>query len=134
MKTRCTNPNHNSYKYYGARGFKVCEEWLDYAVFRQWMIDQGFKPGLKVDRIDNDIGYFPWNCRLATDRQQMQNRRLIARHKHGRRYANTELTDDDVLTIVNSSERPSVLAARYDIHPTTVTRMRQRHAAAGAEQ
>lgn len=129
MKTRCTNPNHNSYKYYGARGLKICDEWSDYAVFRQWMIDQGFKPGLKIDRIDNDVGYYPWNCRLATDRQQMQNRRLPGRHKHGKRYNNTDLTEADIMRIVRSRRSTVSLGEEYDIHPSTVTRLRERYSA-----
>jgi len=120
MKTRCWNPNCNSYKYYGARGFTICDEWLDYTVFRQWMIDQGFRPGLKIDRIDNDQGYFPENCRLATDRQQMQNRRLPGRGRHGKRYNNTELSADDVYAIRASKKSQTELGKMYDVHPTTI--------------
>ena len=126
MKTRCRNPNCNSYKYYGARGFTICDEWEDYAVFRQWMIDQGFRPGLKIDRKDNDQSYFPENCRLATDQQQVQNRRLPTRHKTGKRYNNTALTEDDVYAIRASDKSQTELGRIYDVHSTTIRNIKLR--------
>ena len=73
MRTRCTNPNHNSYKYYGAKGVKICDEWKDYAAFRAWAIANGYGKGLSIDRLDSDGDYCPENCRWATPRQQMYN-------------------------------------------------------------
>jgi len=126
MKTRCNNPNHNSYKYYGARGFKICDEWKDYTIFRQWMIDQGFKPGLKVDRIDNDQGYFPANCQLATDQQQVQNRRLPTRSRTGKRYNRRILTEDDIYAIRDSKLTNIALSRVYDVHNSTISNIKKR--------
>ena len=42
MKERCSNPNNKSYKRYGARGIKVCEEWLDFKSFYNWAMDNGY--------------------------------------------------------------------------------------------
>jgi len=76
MKQRCLNPNHVSYRHYGARGIQICQEWLaSFSAFVQWAIRQGYQPGLQIDRIDNDVGYFPRNCRFVTTAENAQNRR-----------------------------------------------------------
>ena len=72
MKQRCNNPNHAKYKSYGARGIKVCTEWKDFYHFREWALCSGYSDILTLDRIDNDKGYYPDNCRWA-DRFTQQN-------------------------------------------------------------
>jgi hypothetical protein len=73
MKDRCLNPNHPFWYRYGGRGITVSEQWKDFEAFRN---DVGPKPSKKhsLDRIDNDLGYFPDNCRWATRKQQNLNR------------------------------------------------------------
>lgn len=126
IKTRCTNPNSNSYKYYGARGFKLCREWLTYSTFRAWALANGYRPGLKIERVDNDRGYFPDNCTFATDQQQVQNRRLPARAKHGRRYNRTTLTEADVYDIRESTLTNQALSVKYQVHNSTIANIRNR--------
>ena len=81
MKQRCTNPNHKSYESYGGRGITVCDEWLhDYEAFRKWAIESGYDETApthqcSIDRIDNDKGYSPDNCRWATASEQRVNSR-----------------------------------------------------------
>jgi hypothetical protein len=75
MKSRCSNPNVEEYKYYGARGIAVCAEWMEFVPFYEWAIRSGYKSNLSIDRINNDGGYCPDNCRWATMKQQAQNRR-----------------------------------------------------------
>jgi hypothetical protein len=72
MRARCNNPNEHEYKYYGGRGIKVCKEWEDFSIFYNWAIKEGYKKTLTIDRIDNDLGYMPSNCRFVT--RTIQNR------------------------------------------------------------
>ncbi len=75
MKSRCENPNRDKYKDYGGRGIVVCKEWHDAAVFATWAFSNGYKEGLQIDRIDNDKGYYPENCRWVTPKKNSRNRR-----------------------------------------------------------
>ena len=73
MKARCTNPNAVGYEYYGARGVKVCQRWMD--SFEAFVADMGLRPpGLTIDRIDGSKDYEPGNCRWATPLEQVRNR------------------------------------------------------------
>ena len=73
MKHRCTNVNHESYDRYGGRGITVCSEWETFENFRDWSLDNGYEPGLSIDRIDNDVGYYPENCRWTDTYTQNNN-------------------------------------------------------------
>ena len=77
LHQRCSNPNNKKFKDYGARGVKVCAEWSDYLTFKEWAVENGYDSRLSIDRIDNDGGYSPDNCRFTTATIQQRNSRLI---------------------------------------------------------
>lgn len=75
MKSRCENPNREKYKDYGKRGIRVCNEWQDVSNFVLWALENGYKDGLQLDRIDNNGNYCPENCRFVTPKENSRNRR-----------------------------------------------------------
>jgi hypothetical protein len=75
MKERCCNPNFKQFHRYGGRGIGVCEEWANnFQTFFIWSMSNGWKHGLQIDRIDNDKGYSPDNCRFVTQSENLKNR------------------------------------------------------------
>ena len=77
MHYRCENENHSEYEDYGGRGITVCEEWsMDNAqAFISWAKEHGWRKGLQIDRIDNNKGYSPDNCRFVTPKENARNKR-----------------------------------------------------------
>ena len=75
MKQRCYNSKMPNFKYYGARGIAVCDEWRnDSQSFYEWAILNGYKEELTLDRIDNSGNYEPSNCRWVTAKEQSNHR------------------------------------------------------------
>lgn len=75
MRQRCNNPNSDHATWYHDKGIRVCEEWHNYAVFREWAWENGyyeqpeglpFRDRLSIDRIDPDKDYSPDNCQWIT--------------------------------------------------------------------
>ena len=80
MKQRCGLPSNKSYRYYGALGVKVCNEWQDFINFQKWAHENGYDPNAPrgactLDRINPEGGYCPKNCRWADAKTQANNKR-----------------------------------------------------------
>lgn len=103
MKERCTNPNVRNYDGYGGRGITLCDEWMTFAPFAKWAIENGYSDDLTIERIDNNSGYSPNNCRWATPFEQASNKR-----------SNHTLTIDGVTDTMTNWAR------KFNIKPTTV--------------
>lgn len=73
MKQRCNNPKYPEYRYWGGKGIKVCNRWLE--SFNNFIEDMGMRPtpNHSLDRIDPNGNYEPSNCRWATGSLQMHN-------------------------------------------------------------
>lgn len=84
MKGRCYNEHDVRYDRYGGRGITVCDEWKDnFTAFYEWAINHGYADNLTIDRIDNDKGYSPDNCRWASEKEQSRNRSTNIKIKIG---------------------------------------------------
>jgi hypothetical protein len=76
IKQRCYYDKHVNYNNYGGRNILMCSEWKDsFEVFYKWSIDNEYKQGLEIDRIDNYKGYSPNNCRYVTREENNNNKR-----------------------------------------------------------
>lgn len=76
MKSRCSNKKNEHYHIYGGRGISVCQEWRsNFRVFAEWSKSNGYRNGLQIDRIDNNCGYSPTNCRWVDCKTNSRNRR-----------------------------------------------------------
>lgn len=73
MMNRCFNRKDPSFHHYGGRGITVCERWLDFENFRDDMGER--QVGLTLERINNEKGYEPSNCKWATRKEQSNNMR-----------------------------------------------------------
>lgn len=100
MLNRCYDVNNSNYINYGARGITVCDEWrTNYAAFREWALQNGYevtkdRKEQSIDRIDNNSGYMPENCRWTTMKVQRNNQR--PRKEYAKR----------VFIILNGQKRP----------------------------
>lgn len=94
MRQRCNNSHCTEYARYGGRGIKICSDWKNFANFYKWALKNNYKDGLTIERIDNDKGYSPDNCRFATRAEQNRNTSRVNRVKDiqtGKTYVTAEV-------------------------------------------
>jgi hypothetical protein len=76
MRNRCKNKRDvKNWRLYGGRGIRVCPEWEHYEAFKKWAMENDYRRGLSLDRVNNNGNYEPLNCRWTTRAEQMLNRR-----------------------------------------------------------
>ena len=84
LKGRVLNPKNENYINYGGRGITICDEWKnDFMSFYNWAMKNGYSDELSIDRIDNDRGYSPENCRWVTKTIQSRNQRMQKNNTSG---------------------------------------------------
>ena len=84
IKDRVLNPKNKAYQDYGGRGITICDEWKnDFMSFYNWAMSNGYSDELSIDRIDNDGGYSPENCRWTTSIIQNRNKRISKNNTSG---------------------------------------------------
>lgn len=109
MKQRCYDENVEGYKWYGAVGVEVCEEWMEYINFSKWAKSNGYNKKLTIDRIDVNGDYEPNNCKWSTTKEQNRNKtttRYIEFEGHKRSLGEwSELLKIPMSTIVNRLNR-----------------------------
>lgn len=74
MKSRCNNKANKFYARYGGRGICYCDEWEHFEPFYEWAVNNGYEEHLTLERVDNDMGYSPGNCKWATQQEQSLNK------------------------------------------------------------
>lgn len=82
MIDRCYSTTDSSHSYYGGRGIQVCQLWRENRFqFYAWAISAGYRPGLTLDRVNNNGNYEPSNCRWITRCEQQGNTRRVKKSK-----------------------------------------------------
>ena len=111
MRARCYNPNIPDFKKYGARGITICNRWNS---FTNFLTDMGERPkGTTLDRIDNELGYKPDNCRWATKSEQCRNTRQ------------TKLTAEKVANIRRDARSNVAVAKELGVSNVLVSMIRR---------
>lgn len=123
---RCNNHNHAAYPDYGGRGITICERWLN---FENFAADMGEPPTPvhTIERIDNDKGYSPSNCRWATRSEQSRNKRNNRLLKHnGKTQCLTDWSKETGIPVICILDRIDKLGWSVDEALTTPARPKRK--------
>jgi DNA-binding transcriptional regulator YiaG len=123
MHSRCLNERDPGYPHYGGRGIGVCKSW---SIYENFLLDMGRKPSphLSLDRINNDKGYSPENCRWATPKQQRNNQRKRGPHKPKPPLKGTKRTMAIAIRKARErlNENQTQFATRFGLNQATISR------------
>lgn len=103
MNQRCFNQKNAQYKYYGLKGVKVCDEWLNFENFYNWSINNNYSDNLTIDRINFNGDYCPENCRWVTMKEQGNNK-----------------STNRIIVINNEQMTLTQCAEKYGVNPITL--------------
>ena len=123
MKGRCHNPSNKKYPSYGGRGITLCDRWMD--SFENFLADMGKRPTPRhsIDRINNDLGYSPENCRWATAKEQSLNtRRNVFIEFDGKRLTCSQWEE---VTGINRACIAKRIKRGWSAHKTLTTKSRE---------
>lgn len=123
MISRCYKKSSKNYERYGARGITVCEEWRnDKTKFFKWAFEHGYSDRLTIDRIDNNLGYSPQNCRWVSNKVQQNNRRNNRRLEcRGQTHTMAEWAD---ISGIKESTIFARLKSNWSVEDAIFTRLR----------
>lgn len=102
MLYRCNDIKCEAYKNYGARGIKVCDDWMVYDNFKSWAMDNGYDDNMTIDRIDHNLNYSPENCQWITKSENTA-RSNVSNPRNVKRYI-VESPNGDIFDIENMSD------------------------------
>lgn len=113
MRDSCNRSSNQDYKYYGAKGIKVCSRWDDYNVFKHWSISNGYIIGgkLQIDRIDGNLGYSPENCRWVDAKTNQRNRDCVILD---------EIKAEEIRTLLSEGASLRDIAKTYQVNKETI--------------
>lgn len=129
IKQRCYKKNNKSYKNYGAKGIKLCNEWYDVKKFYEWCINNGWNKGLTIDRIDSNKNYEPSNCQFLTPSEN--SKKVFVENpflNKGSNHKDAILNEEKVLEIkkrIKNGERNYEIAKFYEIKQNIVYQIKK---------
>lgn len=122
MKQRCSNKDNPTYPYYGGRGIKVCDRWLN--SFSNFLEDMGEKPSPShsLDRVDNNKGYSPDNCIWSNLSEQRINRRMFKNSTSGYRGVSFHIRDKKWHARISQNNKLIFLGSYENIEDAVIAR------------
>ena len=81
VRARCEDPSHSQYRYYGAKGARLCRAWARFEAFRIWSLENGYRSGLRLVRTNRGRPYSPGNCRWVSVEERVRRRKLVGEER-----------------------------------------------------